>query len=124
MNKKHEKLVEEIAALEHEQWMKWSKEVAPEVSEERRKRWEKYWVPYEELSEAVKEYDRIWARPVISYILQAVESGELMLTKVPPKLPGEVGRFRLWDSADIMGELVGCGGQILIALSPEGQEGE
>jgi uncharacterized membrane protein len=58
-------LVEAVAAIEHEQWTTWSKSVAAEVSPERRARWEKYWVPYEELPEDVKELDRIWARKVI-----------------------------------------------------------
>lgn len=59
-------LIEEIAALEHEQWITWSKAVADEVGDERRERWEKYWVPYEELSEEIKEHDRVWARKIIA----------------------------------------------------------
>jgi len=58
--------VERVAEVEHEQWMAWSKTVAPEVSPERRARWEKYWVPYKELPEEVKEQDRIWARKAIA----------------------------------------------------------
>jgi hypothetical protein len=58
-------LVERVAAIEHEQWTEWSKSVADEVSPERRARWEKYWVPYEQLPEDVKELDRVWARRVI-----------------------------------------------------------
>lgn len=57
--------LEELAAIEHDQWVEWSKSVASEVSEERRKRWEKYWVPYHELSEEVKEQDRVYARKVL-----------------------------------------------------------
>ena len=56
--------LERLAALEHEQWNYWTQAVAPEVSEERRTRWESYWVPYEQLTEEVKEYDRVWARKV------------------------------------------------------------
>jgi len=59
---------EELAALEHEQWMEWSKSVAQEVSAKRRKRWEKYWVPYAELDESVKEWDREWARKVLEIL--------------------------------------------------------
>ena len=55
-------LLERLAELEHEQWMQWSKAVADEVSSERRARWEKYWVPYDQLPEEVKEQDRVWAR--------------------------------------------------------------
>jgi hypothetical protein len=57
-----EDAVERVAVVEHQQWMEWSKKIAPEVSPETRKRWEKYWVPYEQLPEEVKEQDRIWAR--------------------------------------------------------------
>lgn len=63
-----DKLAEKLAELEHEQWMEWSKSVAGEVSESRLARWELYWVPYNELSEAVKEQDRIWARKVLQVI--------------------------------------------------------
>lgn len=54
--------LERVSEVEHEQWMEWSKSVAPEVSPERRARWEKFWVPYEELPEDIKELDRDWAR--------------------------------------------------------------
>jgi hypothetical protein len=61
-------LIESLAALEHEQWVAWSKAVAHEVSEDRRKRWETYWVPYDELDEETKEKDREWARKVAEII--------------------------------------------------------
>jgi hypothetical protein len=54
--------VERVAEVEHEQWMAWSKTVAPEVSPERRARWRKLWVPYRDLPEDEKEKDREWAR--------------------------------------------------------------
>jgi hypothetical protein len=54
--------LERVAEVEHEQWTEWSKSVAPEVSPERRARWQKYWVPYKDLPEEVKEQDREWAR--------------------------------------------------------------
>lgn len=63
-----DELVEKLAELEHEQWMEWSKSVAGEVSDSRISRWELYWVPYDELSEAVKEQDRIWARKVLKIL--------------------------------------------------------
>lgn len=63
-----DKLAEKLAELEHEQWMEWSKSVAGEVSESRLARWELYWVPYSELSEAVKEQDRVWARKVLAVL--------------------------------------------------------
>jgi hypothetical protein len=61
-------LIESLAALEHEQWVAWSKAVAHEVSEDRRKRWETYWVPYNDLDEETKEKDREWARKVAEII--------------------------------------------------------
>jgi hypothetical protein len=60
--------VERVAELEHIQWMQWSKSVADEVSPERRARWQKYWVPYSELPDDVKELDREWARKVIKEV--------------------------------------------------------
>ncbi len=60
--------LEQVAAIEHEHWMAWSKSLASEVSPERRARWEKYWVPYRDLPEAMKELDREWARKVLNEI--------------------------------------------------------
>jgi hypothetical protein len=61
-----ESLLERLAELEHEQWVAWSRAVAAEVSEERRRRWQACWVPYAELPEDVKEQDRVWARKVLA----------------------------------------------------------
>ena len=61
-------LLERIAALEHEQWMHWANAVAPEVDAERRARWERYMVSYEELPDDVKEFDRVWARKVLELL--------------------------------------------------------
>ena len=57
--------VERVAEVEHEQWATWSKSVAHEVSPERRARWEKYWIPYKDLPDDVKEQDRVWARKAL-----------------------------------------------------------
>ena len=60
-------LVEQLARIEHEQWIEWSKAVAHEVSAERRARWERLWAtPYEDLSEEAKEADRKYAKKVIA----------------------------------------------------------
>jgi hypothetical protein len=48
--------------------MEWSKSVADEVSDERRKRWEKLWIPYSELTDEMKEEDRKFARKVLDKI--------------------------------------------------------
>lgn len=60
-------LLEKLAELEHEQWIAWSKDIASKekLSPERLKRWKSLWVPYKELSEEMKEFDREWARKVI-----------------------------------------------------------
>jgi hypothetical protein len=52
---------ESLAELEHEQWIKWSQAIAPEVSQERQERWAKLWIPYPELTEEQKDQDRVWA---------------------------------------------------------------
>ena len=67
MTKRKEELIEDLAELEHEQWMQWATSVIGEVSLERAARWDKeYMKPYGELSEEAKEMDREWARKVIS----------------------------------------------------------
>lgn len=62
--------LEKLAELEHEQWMAWSKAVdaTESISNERMERWVKLWIPYAELSEKDKEYDRAWARKVLAII--------------------------------------------------------
>lgn len=69
------KFLEELAKLEHEQWIEWSKSIAKseEISKERLERWKKYWVPYEELPEEVKEEDRKYARKVLTLIKERIE---------------------------------------------------
>jgi len=57
--------IENLSSLEHEQWIYWARAVLPEVSEETRKRWEKYFVPYFELEDKVKALDRVWAQRVL-----------------------------------------------------------
>jgi hypothetical protein len=61
-------LLERLAELEHEQWVAWSKAVAPEVAAERRRRWQECWVPYRDLPEDVKDLDRAWARKVLALL--------------------------------------------------------
>jgi hypothetical protein len=61
-------LVERLAELEHEQWVAWSKALANEVPEERRRRWQACWIPYDDLPEDIKEQDRVWARRVLALV--------------------------------------------------------
>ena len=53
-------LVEEIAEIEHNQWMRWSKELAEKelLTNARLKRWKKLWKPHNELTEEQKDQDR------------------------------------------------------------------
>jgi len=63
-------LIEKLACLEHEQWMAWAKTLmeTENLSKTRRKRWEQFMVPYEQLPEDVKEYDRVWAMRIIELL--------------------------------------------------------
>ena len=63
-----ERLVEELAAIEHEQWTHWSKAVAAAVSEATRRKWRQNWIPYADLPDKVKEDDRVWAQKSIDRI--------------------------------------------------------
>lgn len=66
----HNDLLEELAALEHDQWVEWSKNLADSepISEPRLNRWEDYWCDYSELEEDVKEKDRELAKDVIEVL--------------------------------------------------------
>ena len=59
---------EQIAELEHEQWIAWSKNIAEtdNISIERAERWAKLWIPYSELTEDQKDQDRIWADKILA----------------------------------------------------------
>lgn len=68
-------MLEKIANLEHEQWMLWAKSILDEpISQERRERWEKLFVPYDELTEGMKELDRKWARKVLDELKEEMEA--------------------------------------------------
>ena len=60
-------LLEALAALEHEQWMAWSKSIAEKVTltPEHLARWKYLWRPYDKLPEEEKKRDRIWAEKVL-----------------------------------------------------------
>ena len=63
------KNVDRIAKIIHDGWMEWTKSLSDIedfdqlISEA--DRWEKLWVPYEQLSKEMKEKDREWARKII-----------------------------------------------------------
>ena len=59
-------LLEKLAAIEHQQWMQWSQNVADAViDEERTERWRRLWIPYDQLSEEMKEQDRTFAKAIM-----------------------------------------------------------
>lgn len=61
---------ERLAALEHEQWIAWSRDIAATeaVTPGRLERWRRLWRPYDELTEAEKDQDRVWADKVLALI--------------------------------------------------------
>ena len=61
-------LIEALAEIEHEQWRHWSQAVAPKVLTGIRDSWQKSWVDYAELTEELKEADRVWARKVVALL--------------------------------------------------------
>lgn len=65
-----DRLVERLAALEHQHWETWVKNLMEKekLGSERLKRWSEMMVPYEELPEPAKEEDRKWARRVLMEI--------------------------------------------------------
>jgi hypothetical protein len=70
------KLIDRLAEIEHKQWMQWAKtllEKEPNISQDRKDRWATLMVPYEQLSEEWKEYDREWARHVLREIRLILE---------------------------------------------------
>lgn len=67
-------LREELAELEHKQWMEWSKEIAATepIQQDRLKRWKKFWVPYSQLPSSVKDKDREWADKVLEIVTKEI----------------------------------------------------
>ena len=65
-----DELVEALAGIEHEQWLHWSQAVAADVTATTRDKWQHSWVGYAELTEALKEADRVWARKVVTLLRQ------------------------------------------------------
>ena len=63
--------LEQLAELEHNQWMQWSQEIArtEKMSKDRLKRWKELWKPYNELTEEEKEHDREWSRKVVAIMI-------------------------------------------------------
>jgi hypothetical protein len=60
--------LEKLAALEHEQWCYWTRNLVSSgrIPDWLVAKWRPNWVPYGELSEELKEHDRIWARRALA----------------------------------------------------------
>ncbi len=65
-----DELIEALAEIEHEQWLHWSRAVAAEVAPVTRDKWQRSWLNYAELSDDLKEEDRVWARRVVTLLRQ------------------------------------------------------
>ena len=59
---------EKIAEILHNIWIEWSREVASTetISQERVNRWMAQWTPYENLTEKVKDQDRVYAARIVN----------------------------------------------------------
>ena len=85
--------IEKLAELEHQQWMYWSEAVAKKLPQSAQsahiiKGWMENWKPYAELSDEVKEFDRVWARKVIPIIEDALRlQREEFLKKIDAIIP-------------------------------------
>ena len=97
--------MEELAAIEHEQWVFWSKTLAEteNLSPERLARWKALWIPYEQLTEETKEHDRVWARKVLAVALRYAKQ-KLEARTLPDSFSGDI-RFSEADWLRIWREL-------------------
>ena len=70
-----EEIIEPLAELEHEQWMKWADTImqTEKISDVRFARWASCMIPYAELTEEMKEFDREWARKALAILRKAQE---------------------------------------------------
>ena len=70
-----EEIIESLAELEHQQWMKWADAImqTEKISDVRFARWASCMIPYAELSEEMKEHDRVWARQALAILRKAQE---------------------------------------------------
>jgi len=70
-----EEIIEGLAELEHDQWMSWADSImkSEKISDNIFARWASLMIPYSELSEEMKEYDRVWARKALAILRKAGE---------------------------------------------------
>jgi hypothetical protein len=71
-------IVEQLATLEHDQWIHWTSYMLDNLTPENIARWRRQInTPYEELSEREKESDRKWAHMAL-HIIRHFELQELL----------------------------------------------
>jgi hypothetical protein len=72
-----QELIERLSALEHDQWVQYSKSVYKQIRQSASRedlirkatdKWLSKWKPYDLLSESEKDKDRIWANKVLKMI--------------------------------------------------------
>ena len=72
-----QELIEKLSALEHDQWVQYSKSVYNQIRQSASRedlmrkatdKWLSKWKPYHLLSESEKDKDRIWANKVLEII--------------------------------------------------------
>lgn len=68
-------MIEDLAELEHEIWVNWSRDIArtESISMPRLKRWKALWKPYSQLTEEQKEEDRVLARRITQVQFKSAE---------------------------------------------------
>ena len=67
MKIKNQELIERLAALEHEQWARWTRHLLANLTPRNIARWRRQiHTKYVDLSERDKESDRVWARKILA----------------------------------------------------------
>jgi hypothetical protein len=81
-------LVEQLARLEHDQWIHYSKDVAARIKNadsvdsvvnDTVNKWSPKWIDYSFLSDADKDKDRVWAYKVLELLKANKSALELIL---------------------------------------------
>jgi len=66
-------LIEDLADLEHEQWIHWTKYMLDNLTAENIQRWKRQCkTPYSQLTDKEKESDKEWARKVINIVKEHI----------------------------------------------------